>query len=85
MSFLKKADELAGQRKGGKGLKLDKELKTLERAGKKELVQEILTALNDVETYSHSVISDALLDENISVSQSAIRTWRIKNNVLQEQ
>ena len=47
-----------------------------------ELKKEILEALNDV-SYTNSVIHDALKTQELSVSQSAVRTWRIRNDILQ--
>ena len=83
MSFTETIKDLQGQRGiGNKPLKIDTELHRLEREGKKELIKEILEALND-SSYSNLVIHDALRTEDIFVSHSAIRTWRIRNGVLE--
>ena len=83
MSFTEVIKDLQGQRGvGSRPLKMDTELNKLEREGKKELAKEILTALQD-SSYSNLVIHDALRTENVFVSHSAIRTWRIRNGIIQ--
>tara|TARA_B100000900_G_scaffold409991_1_gene426874 strand:- start:3331 stop:3585 length:255 start_codon:yes stop_codon:yes gene_type:complete len=82
MSFSKVIKELQGQRgNGSKPLKIDTELYKLEQQGNQELADEIIKALNDT-SYSNLVIHDALRTEDIFVSHSAIRTWRIRNGIL---
>tara|TARA_R100000742_G_C4245126_1_gene64162 strand:- start:187 stop:441 length:255 start_codon:yes stop_codon:yes gene_type:complete len=83
MSFIKTVNEIQGQRgTGTKSLKMDLELDKLERSGNKVLKKEILEALADI-SFTNSVIHDALKTEEIAVSQSAIRTWRIRNGILE--
>lgn len=82
MSFIEIVNDIQGQRgTGTKPLKLDLELDKLERNGNTKLKKEILEALNDI-GYTNSVIHDALKTQEIAVSQSAIRTWRIRNDIL---
>jgi len=82
MSFIEIVHEIQGQRGiGTKPLKMELELDKLEREGNTELKKEILEALNDI-SYTNSVIHDALETQEIAVSQSAIRTWRIRNDIL---
>mgnify|MGYP001158289609 CR=1 FL=1 len=84
MSFLEKVKDLQGQRgtSGFKPLKIDTELYKLERDGKEELKKEILEALADT-SFSNLIIHEALRSEDIFVSHSAIRTWRIRNGIIQ--
>ena len=83
MSFIEIVNDIQGQRgTGAKPLKMDGVLDKLERDGKTDLKKEILEALHDV-SYTNSVIHDALKTQELSVSQSAVRTWRIRNDILQ--
>ena len=83
MSFTEVIKDLQGQRGvGSRPLKMDTELNKLERKGKQELVKEIIKALKD-SSYSNLVIRDALRTEDVFVSHSAIRTWRIRNGIIQ--
>ena len=83
MSFTEVIKDLQGQRGvGSRPLKMDTELNKLERKGKQELVKEIIKALKD-SSYSNLVIHDALRTEDVFVSHSAIRTWRIRIGIIQ--
>tara|TARA_B100001250_G_C19750472_1_gene767484 strand:- start:810 stop:1064 length:255 start_codon:yes stop_codon:yes gene_type:complete len=82
MSFIEIVNDIQGQRgTGAKPLKMDVVLDKLERDGKTDLKKQILEALNDI-SYTNSVIHDALKTQELSVSQSAVRTWRIRNDIL---
>ena len=81
MSFKEILDDIQGQRGTNiRTLKMDVELDKLERSGNEDLRKDILKALSEI-TYSDSVIHDALETQEIFVSQSAIRTWRIRNGI----
>ncbi len=83
MSFIEIVNDIQGQRgTGTKPLKMDIVLDKLERDGKTDLKKEILEALHAV-SYTNSVIHDALKTQELSVSQSAVRTWRIRNDILE--